>query len=40
MLDLEKELPFVELCCEVGWLRNRLLKGSSLDPARLERFGG
>jgi hypothetical protein len=39
-LDLEKELPFVELCCEARWLRDRLLKGSSLDPARLERFGG
>jgi len=38
--DLEKELPFVELCGELRWLVNRLLKGSRIEPGRLERFLG
>lgn len=37
-LDLEKALPFVELCGEVRWLKRRVLKGSAIEPDRLERF--
>ena len=39
-LDLAPTLPFVELCFSLAWLRNRCLKGSSLEPRILERFRG
>lgn len=38
-LDLAPDLPFVELCFQLGWLKNRCLKGSRLPLTGLERFG-
>jgi hypothetical protein len=34
--SLLEALPFVELCFQLGWLKNRCLKGSRLDLAQLE----
>ena len=39
-LDLEPQLPLAELCFQARSLKDRLLKGSRLDPASLERFRG
>ncbi len=37
-IDIERDLPFVELCFQLRWLKNRCLKGSRLDPSGLEPF--
>lgn len=37
-LDLEASFPFVELCFQLRWLKNRCLKGSRIDTSGLLRL--
>lgn len=38
-LDLAAAFPFVELCFQLRWLKNRCLKGSRIDASGLLRYG-